>query len=462
MGGGGRHAEGPALRVGPARRGAHGRRRPGGGAGELSTTVAAAPTALPWLLGGPPAAAGPEGFDDHLARLGGRPAGGAETIAELRAARLLGRGGASFPAWRKWEAVAGRARGRASVLVNGAEGEPLSWKDRALMASRPHLVLDGAALAAETVEAAEVVLYVNRRFPEAVSALEAALAERRHAERVAFRLVTAPPRYVSGEETAAVRFVNGGEARPTFTPPRPYQQGVRGAPTLVQNVETLGLAAMVARFGGAWLACAGSPGAPGPMLATVSGAVGRPAVYEVPQGASLAGVVELAGGRPDRTPAVLVGGYFGSWVPGWRLASVGLEAESLAAAGARLGCGAIFVLPEGACGLTETSRILSYLAGESARQCGPCHHGLATLALAFDDVATGRARRDGRRDLERWAAQLARGRGACKHPDGAVALLQNALAVFSEDLALHLRHGTCSGSRVHSGLPPAPAQEGWR
>jgi len=430
----------------------------------LSTTVAAAPAALPWLLGGPPPELGPEPLAGHLARLGARPRGGAETIVELKAARLRGRGGGAFPTWRKWETVAGRARGRAVVLVNGAEGEPASWKDRALMTTRPHLVLDGAELAAEAVGATEIALYVNRGFSDARSALEAALAERRRArlDRVPTRLASAPPRYVAGEESAAVRFVNGGEAKPTFTPPRPYERGVKGRPTLVQNVETLALAALVGRFGAAWFRSQGTATTPGPMLVTVSGAVARPGVYEVPRAVPLARAVELAGGRPDRAPAILLGGYFGSWVPGPQAAALPLDDQALGRLGIRLGCGVIFVLPEGACGLTETARILYYLAGESARQCGPCLHGLATLAHTVDGIASGRAGRDQRGELERWAGQLAHGRGACKHPDGAVGLLQNALAVFAPDLALHLRYGTCSGSRLDSGLPLPGGADSWR
>jgi NADH:ubiquinone oxidoreductase subunit F (NADH-binding) len=387
-----------------------------------------------------------------------------ETIVELKAARLRGRGGATFPTWRKWEAVAGRAGGRAVVVVNGAEGEPASCKDRALMTARPHLVLDGAELAAQAVGATEIALYVNRAFADARSALEGALIERRRArlDPVPTRLALAPPRYVAGEESAAVRFMNGGEAKPAFTPPRPYQRGVKGRPTLVQNVETLALAALVGRFGAAWFRSQGTPGTPGPMLVTVSGAVTRPGVYEVPRGVPLASVVELAGGRPERAPALLLGGYFGSWIPGPQAASLPLDDQALSRLGIRLGCGVVFVLPEGACGLTETARILYYLAGESARQCGPCLHGLATLAQTMDGIASGRAGRDQRRELERWAGQLAHGRGACKHPDGAVGLLQSALAVFAPDLALHQRHGTCSGSRLNSDLPLPRTAESWR
>lgn len=212
-----------------------------------------------WLLTG---ATDATRHADHVASLGPCPQWGPEFIASLRESGLRGRGGARFPTWRKWEAVAQRARGRGVVLVNGAEGEPLSWKDRILMAGRPHLVLDGALAAAAAVGASEIVLYVNATFGDVLAALRSALAERpelRQRRAPAVRLVEAPPRYIAGEETAAVNFVNGREAIPSFTPPRPFERGVGGRPTLVQNVETLALAALIARFGPQWFRSAGTP-----------------------------------------------------------------------------------------------------------------------------------------------------------------------------------------------------------
>ncbi|TME80702.1 MAG: hypothetical protein E6I45_09895 [Chloroflexi bacterium] len=130
------------------------------------------------LLGGPPIAAGMESFAEHLARLGPAPRGNAAMISTLEASGLLGRGGAGFPVGRKWRAVAERSDARAVVLVNGAEGEPLSAKDRTLMTARPHLVLDGALLAAQSVGAEEVVLYVGSAHSGARAALSRAMAER--------------------------------------------------------------------------------------------------------------------------------------------------------------------------------------------------------------------------------------------------------------------------------------------
>ena len=402
-----------------------------------------------WLLTGADAATDPARYADHVALLGPCPYWAHELTAGLRESGLRGRGGARFPTWRKWEAVAQRARGRGVVLVNGAEGEPLSWKDRILMAGRPHLVLDGAFAAGAAVGASEIVLYVNSTFGDALAALRSALAERPELQRrrsPAVRVVEAPARYVAGEETAAVNFVNGREAIPSFTPPRPFERGVGGRPTLVQNVETLTLAALIARFGPQWFRSAGTPAAPGRLLLTVRGAVGRPGTYEVPHGVSLAEVVAWAGGTHERAAAILLGGYFGRWVPAAWADRVLLDDDALAAGDLPIGCGVVYVLPETVCGVAETARVLAFLAGESAGQCGPCRHGLPALAGALRRVTEGPGGAAERDRLTRWSQQLARGRGACKHPDGAAGLLRSALHVFGGEIDRHIAYGPCSGT----------------
>lgn len=422
--------------------------------------IAAAPRAS-WLMAGP--GAGPESLAGHVRRLGPCPRGGDDVRAEVAESGLRGRGGARFPTSVKWEAVAARARGRAVVVVNGAEGEPASWKDQLLLALRPHLVLDGAVLAARSVGARDVVVYVGAGLRHAEAAVEAALRERAGSDRkVRVRLASAPARYVAGEETAAVSFLNGGEAKPAVVPPRPFERGVGGRPTLVQNVETLAAVAMVARFGGRWFRGAGTADSPGTTLLTVRGAVSAPGVLEVPHGVSLADAVDRAGGSAERAPGVLLGGYFGTWLPGRRAASLPLDDRSLAGARASLGCGVVAVLPESTCGVAETSRVFGYLARESAQQCGPCRVGLPALAGVLADVAAGRATAEHADRLLRWTAQLGGGRGACKHPDGAVGFLRSAMEVFVEDFENHLRLRPCRRAHGEPALPvPAPAL-GWR
>ena len=406
---------------------------------------------LPRVLPVPPATALPA----HLERYGPLPAGGADLIAEADRSGLRGRGGAGFPTAVKLAAV---ARGRHGVVVaNGTEGEPASAKDKTLLVAAPHLVLDGAVVAAAAVGAREIVVCVDRAAGRVLAAVRAALAERH--DPVPIRVEASPTRYVAGEESALVHWLNGGEAKPTFTPPRPYEKGVGGRPTLVDNVETLAHLALIARFGAGWWRSLGTADDPGTTLLTLSGGLSRPGVYEVPLGVPLAAVLDAAGRPPGQVAPVLVGGYFGTWIPGGMVAAVDLGASSLRAAGASLGCGVLVSLPPEVCGLAESARVARWLAGQSAGQCGPCVHGLDSIAAAMEALVRGDV--DGRAQwhLERWLGMVA-GRGACRHPDGAARFVQSSLAVFADEIARHRRRGPCHPTRAP--LLPVPATAGWR
>jgi len=399
-------------------------------------------------------AAEPESLAAHRQRLGPLPTlPPARLIAELEASGLLGRGGAGFPVGRKWRSVAQRQSGGTVVLANGAEGEPLSLKDRSLMASRPHLVIDGALLAARAVAADDIIFYVGVEHQAAEAALRRALAERSGDVRGRARIVQAPVGYVSGEESAAVHFVDAGDARPTTTPPRPFEHGVRGRPTLVQNVESLALAALIARRGHAWYQDRGQGQAHGIGLITVSGAVNHAGIQEIELGSTLAEVAAAAGGLRGNAEAVLLGGYFGAWAgvdEQWRMP---LDAQSMRARGLAFGCGVVHFLKPGSCGVEATSRIMTYLASQSARQCGPCVFGLAAIADATRRLALETPQAGDLERVTRWSGQLA-GRGACRHPDGAVGLLRSALTVFADDFAGHQRR-RCP--RVSAPAPVAAA-----
>jgi NADH:ubiquinone oxidoreductase subunit F (NADH-binding) len=382
-------------------------------------------------------APGAESLSEHQQRLGPLPAlPSGDLISALESSGLLGRGGGGFPVGRKWRAVAQRSSGDAVVLANGAEGEPLSFKDRSLMAARPHLVIDGALLAARAVGANDIIFYVGGEHVAAGAALRHALAERPADVRGRSRIVTAPAGYVSGEESAAVHFVDAGDARPTTTPPRPFERGVGGRPTLVQNVESLALAALIARRGHHWYQGLGH--GPGIGLLTISGAVNHPGVHEVEFGSTLSDAAAAAGGLSRDVRAVLLGGYFGGWAGLDEQWGLPLDASSMRARGLALGCGVVHFLPAQTCGVQATARIMTYLASQSARQCGPCVFGLAAIAEATQRLAAQSPRSGDLERVVRWSAELT-GRGACRHPDGAAALLHSALEAFGDDFVEHQR-----------------------
>jgi NADH:ubiquinone oxidoreductase subunit F (NADH-binding) len=367
---------------------------------------------------------------------------------------LAGRGGAGFPTAAKLRAVAGRRR--PIVVANGAEGEPASSKDAVLMAHDPHLVLDGALIAADAVGAREIIVAVARSAVPARTRLTAALRELRGPARRRITIAAVPDGFVAGEETALVNRLDGGPGRPTFTPPRPFERGVRGRPTLVQNVETLANLALLARHGLDWFRGVGTVEEPGSVLVTVSGCAVAPGVVEVALGTSIREVVDRCGGLSERAGAVLVGGYFGRWIPAGAAAELPLCNAGLRRVGATMGARALVVLPESVCGVVETARIARYLAGESAGQCGPCVFGLDAVASALESIAGGdRGAAHARRRLERYCDQI-EGRGACAHPDGAVRLVRSALSTFAGEIDAHLR-GRCTATsavRVLPGLLP--------
>jgi len=373
---------------------------------------------------------------------------------------MRGRGGGRFPTGDKLRAVSAQ-RGRPVVVVNALEGEPVSGKDKVLLRHAPHLVLDGAAAAAAVLGARRAIVAVSADAVTEQRSLAKALAERERAatdRNVALSVALVPPGFVSGEETAILRFLNGGPPKPTARPPLPHQHGLGGAPTLVQNAETLAQLALIARLGPDWFRTLGTPAEPGSMLVTVSGAVHTPGVLEIAVGTPLAAVIQRAGGFTERPKALLLGGYFGTWVPAAAAAALRLSETDLACVGARLGAGAIVALPDSACAVTETARVTRYLAEQSAHQCGPCTHGLAAAAAALERLAQRQPARDAH---SREPSELARilrqvnGRGACRHPDGAVRFISSALEVFADEVAQHLA-GRC-GLRA-AGILPVTSQ----
>jgi NADH:ubiquinone oxidoreductase subunit F (NADH-binding) len=346
------------------------------------------------------------------------------------------------------------ARGRAVVVANGAEGEPASLKDHTLLEMLPHLVIDGAILAAEAVGADEAILATCEFAGGSVERVARAIGERERAGESGPRLelVVVPGHYVAGQESALVNFLSGGPAKPLFTPPLPFERGVRRRPTLVSNVETLAHVAMIARHGPQWFRGLGTPSQPGSALVTLSGPVAHPGVYEIEHGASLGSLIEAGGGATARVRAVLLGGYSGSWIGAEHLQGIALSDEHLAPHGSALGAGVVLLLSEHACPVAETARLARWLADQSTHQCGPCVHGLDALASSVAEVASGQARGRPARRLDQLGSLIAR-RGACGHPDGAVNAIFSALETFSAEFGDHARRGPCEACARPPELP---------
>jgi NADH:ubiquinone oxidoreductase subunit F (NADH-binding) len=285
-------------------------------------------------------------------------------------------------------------------------------------------VLDGAFIATRVLRARRLILYIGEHHSAARASMLRALSQRSEAERNIVTFASAPARYVAGAEAALIHFLNDGVATPTNIPPYPFERGVEGAPTLVQNVETLAHIAMLARTG--------DP--PNSVLITLVGGVTRSGVLEVDSSTTIADAINHSGGLTEAARAVLVGGYFGSWMQPQQAWGLRLDPSA-----ARLGCGVIGVLPASRCAVCEVAAIMRYLAAESSAQCGPCFFGLRALADACTRIAGQGSNPEVLNRLQRWSAEVC-GRGACKHPDGAAMFLASALHVFPEEFATHRPH----------------------
>ncbi|MDT5017155.1 MAG: hypothetical protein QOD39_3315, partial [Mycobacterium sp.] len=373
-------------------------------------TVAAWPDCPPRLLR--PSMAEAEDYVAYAQAGGSRPLDDTDALLEqVDLSGLLGRGGAAFPLGTKLRTVrdAGRRGLDTVVVANGEEGEPASIKDRWLLRNRPHLVLDGLRLATAMVGAQLAYVYVSDE--QSATSVTTALAQLPSESfgATAVSVLTVDPGYVAGEETAAVRRINGGPAKPTDKPPRPFEEGVSSLPTMVSNVETLANLPFIHEHGSQSFRAVGTPMSPGTFLATITGG-GRPAaLYEIPHGAAFSDLLEVHGLTADTVHGVLMGGYFAGLVNTGILDAT-LDHETIRQLGSGLGCGAISILTDD-CPVAVTASVMSYFDRENAGQCGSCFNGTAAMAAVTSALRDGVATDEDLARLERWSVVL-RGRGA--------------------------------------------------
>jgi NADH:ubiquinone oxidoreductase subunit F (NADH-binding) len=366
----------------------------------------------------------------HLAEHGGlATVNRDQLLAALEAVGLSGRGGAAFPLARKIRSL--RAGADPVVVVNGTEGEPSSAKDHVLLVRTPHLVLDGALVVAAAIGARSIVVGVTD--PQVAAGVARALTSR--PDRALFTLRQVEDRFITGEARALLSALSGGPAVPTGRRTLPTDRGLDGAPTVLSNAETFAQVAVLTRLGPQAYAATGTPAEPGTTLITVTGAVGRPGVLEVPFGVELGLVAETVQARASQ--AVVIGGYHGAWLR--PRAELRLSKAGLTEAGGTFGAGAVMFVGTDTCPVAELARVSQWLADQSARQCGPCAFGLPALAADVRALAAGTA---APAVAERHAAMVT-GRGACAHPDGAARFVRTGLLTVNDDVRTHQAYGTC-------------------
>lgn len=367
-------------------------------------------------------------------------------LDHVEMARITGRGGASFPLARKLRSVR-EGEGQSVVVANGEEGEPMSMKDRWLLRERPHLVIDGLRLAGLITGASQGYIYLSD--PVAAVIVRDCLAEASSTTDLGLdiKIVQVDRAYVAGEETAAVQAINGGPALPKDKPPRPYQQGVAGKPTAVNNVETLACLAALHRLGIDEYLQIGTPASPGSFLLTLTTPRSQ-GLYEIPFGTTLDDVLAWLDEDHD-IQSVLMGGYFGGLATK-RVLHLPLGPYELAAAGTSLGCGAIAVLDGTKCPISVVAAVLTYFARINARQCGACVNGTKGMSTLAQALRKQTAQPSDVERLQKWSQDL-RGRGACGTLDGATNVAASLLREFPEIVAAHL-YGHCPKC-INEGQP---------
>jgi NADH:ubiquinone oxidoreductase subunit F (NADH-binding) len=356
-------------------------------------------------------------------------------VEDLAGVDVRGRGGAGFPFATKLRTTAESGR-RREVVVNVSEGEPASFKDAALALTRPHLVLDGAAVCARALGTRRVHVVLPGDRPGVAAALRRAVAEReRSDERLRWLLHTTDPGFVAGQARAVVELVSGRPNLPVTAWAPEARSGYRGRPTLLSNAETFAHVALLLGAGSASYRTSGTADEPGSRLLTIGGESGRPVVVEATHGTPWPDLLdEQVLSRP-----VLVGGYHGTWAAPGALRELTLSRTGMAAAGLTLGAGVVLPLAAGDCPVHRTAAVTAYLAGQSAGRCGPCRNGLPALTEGVRALDEGV-------DLSARVGDLTRtvtGRGACAHPDGTARMVRSMLALFGDELDAHAA-GECT------------------
>ncbi len=309
----------------------------------------------------------------------------AERIVDaLQRSGLRGMGGAGFPTGLKWKLVRGEEARPKYVVCNADESEPGTFKDRVIMEELPHLVVEGIALGAFVVGAEKGIIYIRHEYGRAKAALEAELDRARLAGllgsgvlgsdfNLEIEIFVSPGGYILGEETALLEALEDRRGEPRNKPPFPGQVGLRGRPTLMNNVETLALVPGILRRGVSWWESAGRDGHTGFKFISVSGHVERPGVYEIPTGTTVAELIELAGGISGgrALKAFAPGGASSNFLPADH-ADVPIDFETIEQRGSMMGSGALVVVAEGTPLLPLAANVVRFFRNESCGKCVPC------------------------------------------------------------------------------------------
>lgn len=367
----------------------------------------------------------------------GSPAQAEEFLTLLERSELTGHGGAHFPAWKKLRSAMQSPAG-GTVVANAAEGEPGSAKDAALWQFRPHIVIDGLIIAARLIAAKRLVIWIHNNEHASHRSIVEAIKERAAAgSPVEIEILTMPPRFTSGENSSVIAGVRGEHIAPKYRLDKARPWGVGNPAVLSHNSETLARLAMIRQYG---------MEAARYHLITEIG-MDRRTVVETSSSQTYSQVFPKVVGNPP----TLFGGYGATWLPWDSIKHLQCDPATLRATGLSFGAGIIGMLPESSCPIVETARVLTWMAEQSARQCGPCFLGLADVAQRWNTFASKSISADEYHTML-MRIELIPGRGGCAHPDGTIRLARSAITLFSNEVENHLE-GKCGYEHSHDFLP---------
>ncbi len=388
-----------------------------------------------------------------------------DIVSEIKRSGLRGRGGAGFPTGIKWDKVLHHRVKERYFVCNAGEHEPGTFKDRYLLQHAPHQLLEGCLIASYAVNAKASFIYINHEYREEHENLKKALAQARERGFVGknifskgvdieIELFAGHGSYVAGEETAMLESMQGRPAMPRQKPPfYPTDFGLYGKPTLVNNVETLCNVPRILRNGADWFTQVGTEKCPGTMLFSLSGAVNRPGVYEMPMGTTIRRLIEECGGGVSggrKVKAVFPGGPAFSMVTQDQL-DLPMDFDSLKKAGTGLGSAGVIVVDDATCMVAQTLKFSNFFKTESCGQCPPCRMGTINLATLVDKVERGEGTQ---KDLDSLLqlCGFVKGTGYCTLVTGAAVLVQSSLRLFRHEYEEHIRLRRCPYRPMAAGI----------
>ena len=392
------------------------------------------------------------------------------TIDEVSRSGLRGRGGGGFPTGQKWEGVAQQAGGSRYLVCNGAEGEPGTFKDRALMRANPYQLVEGVVIAAFAIDAAEAFICLKASFQREIERVTRAVEEFQSTGLCGdctVTIVAGPDEYLFGEEKAMLEVIEGNEPLPRWLPPylhglfatapqlgwqstegRVDEMADHGSnPTLVNNVETLSNIPHILARGAEWFRSMGTTESPGTIVTTVVGDVIAPDVGEVEMGTSLSDVIDAVGSglSPGRTVKAVFSGVANAVITSSDL-DVALTYEGLREIGSGIGSAGFIVYDDTACMVDAAYRFSRFLSVESCGQCPPCKLGSSAITEHLERIETGTGTDHDLGEIARWLEHVTDG-SRCYLATEELVMVSSILRAFPEEFADHIENGKCAHPR---------------